>query len=395
MEKDLIKISNPFLEGIYKGKLKALDKKILNLISLKSQADRNENNVEYVLLLKEIKEVHSLDDYYPELLQSSKRLCGLVLELGNDKDYFKVLVPVTKAEYKKGELSLRVEPDFKKILLQLDKGFTQYLLSNIRPLRSIYSIRIYELLKRNSNEDFKRELKYSVEDWKKILGCEGKFNHYGDFKRTVFLKAQKDLDEHCDRSFHLIEQKAWRKVKELTLIPRMKDYEIIEHQPDLPEMPVSTRKEKLELEIRSYGWIGDWDKFFKKNGGFEAVENYWFKLLKASVIVEAPKNTGGFITDRMKGAKRLWDLEKRQVAKESIPADSKCPLSEIERKAVDEFCDLSVAKRKKIIKNKLPELDEFFRDLFADGKREVQLMENPKCLSDQDKANWILPFLDY
>jgi plasmid replication initiation protein len=109
-------------------------------------------------------------------------------------------------------IGISFHPRMKPYLLQLKSKFTMYDVRNILKLPSVYSIRIYELLKQYEKIG-KRKLK--IEELKDILGVQSEYPLYANFKQRVINKAQKDLKENTDIMFTFDEIKSGRAVTDL------------------------------------------------------------------------------------------------------------------------------------------------------------------------------------
>lgn len=109
-------------------------------------------------------------------------------------------------------IGISFHPRMKPYLLQLKNKFTMYDVRNILKLPSVYSIRIYELLKQYENIG-KRKLK--IDELKDILGVESEYPLYANFKQRVINKAQKDMKEHTDIMFTFDEIKSGRAVTDI------------------------------------------------------------------------------------------------------------------------------------------------------------------------------------
>lgn len=109
-------------------------------------------------------------------------------------------------------LKLQFHPYLKPFYIYLKKN-TQGEVSDILPLRSIYSIKVYELLKKYQK---KGEKEFSIEQIRKIFRIKSdEYGRYNDFKRKVILKAQKELPLKTDIAFDFIEIKEGRKVQKI------------------------------------------------------------------------------------------------------------------------------------------------------------------------------------
>lgn len=116
------------------------------------------------------------------------------------------------------DIILKFDPELRRHLLDLKEKYLTYDVRNILKLTSVYSIRIYELLKQYEGmiDDSKlgyAKRKFSIEELKKVLGIEeGEYQLYGHFKNKIILKAQKDLESETDIRFEIEEEKSSRKI---------------------------------------------------------------------------------------------------------------------------------------------------------------------------------------
>jgi len=108
---------------------------------------------------------------------------------------------------------LRFNDDLKPYLLDLRKRFTSFRLKKIAFLKSIYAIRIYQLLVEYNNID-KQVFSYSLEDFREMMLGE-KSKKYADFKNfrvRILESAQKELNKESDLSFTFKALRKGRKI---------------------------------------------------------------------------------------------------------------------------------------------------------------------------------------
>ena len=110
---------------------------------------------------------------------------------------------------KEGYIELSFHPDLKPYLLQLKRTFLSYDIRNVLKISSVYSVRIYELLKQYEKIGYRE---FDIDTLKATLGVSDKYKLYGHFKSRIILKAQEDLKEYTDIYFNFSEVKAGRKV---------------------------------------------------------------------------------------------------------------------------------------------------------------------------------------
>jgi plasmid replication initiation protein len=121
-------------------------------------------------------------------------------------------------------IELQFNPVLAPHLMDLRERFTRYNIRNISELQSVYSIRMFEFIKEN---EFKKDgFEVSVDDLKEMLFMKAQDNDgaevyqlYADFKKRVLMKAQEDLNEHCDTTFIFEERKDGRRVTKIFFKP--------------------------------------------------------------------------------------------------------------------------------------------------------------------------------
>lgn len=106
----------------------------------------------------------------------------------------------------KGTLELRFDPDLKPHYLNLQRNFAQYKLLEYLMLPSIYSQRIFEILKSWAD---RTEVVISIDELHDMLGTpESLRKKFPDFRRRVLEKAHKDILKTTTLSYE------WQPVKE-------------------------------------------------------------------------------------------------------------------------------------------------------------------------------------
>jgi len=122
-------------------------------------------------------------------------------------------VKTIKVNKEDDEIMLRFNDDLKPYLLDLRKRFTSFRLKKIAFLKSIYAIRIYQLLVEYNNID-KQVFSYSLEDFREMMLGEKskKYTAFKDFRLRVLESAQKELNKESDLSFTFKALRKGRKI---------------------------------------------------------------------------------------------------------------------------------------------------------------------------------------
>ena len=100
-----------------------------------------------------------------------------------------------KIDPKTKMVELRLHADYQKYVLGLFDNYTQYELLCVLPMKSTYSIRIYELLK--SYVYNHSEVIFELDSLKKQLACEN-YTNYKDLRVRVLDKATTEINNYTD-----------------------------------------------------------------------------------------------------------------------------------------------------------------------------------------------------
>ena len=157
-----------------------------------------------------------VDGQYDELKKITENLMRRVMKIREPAR--KTLLQVawlSSALYEedKGIVSLSFDPALKPYLLQLKSQFTKISIADTLKFKSIYAVRIYELLSQYAPIG-KREI--SIEDLRAYCGIEEKeYALYGDLKRKVINRAKEEINTKTDYDVDYQEKKESRKVASL------------------------------------------------------------------------------------------------------------------------------------------------------------------------------------
>lgn len=106
---------------------------------------------------------------------------------------------VSMCAYDKG-FQISINETLRPFLLGLKERYTQYALENILQMKSVYAIRIFELLQKDSLFKYLPKegayIEISVADIRVACDCEDKLKKIIDFKRRVLDVACKEINEN-------------------------------------------------------------------------------------------------------------------------------------------------------------------------------------------------------
>ena len=127
---------------------------------------------------------------------------------------FTPIITNPKIKKREGLSKFYVFDEIWRCLLDFTKGYRKYELVTAMGFKSVYSMRMYELMSGQ-----KRPLDFTFEDLKLRFGVKDKYKLVGHFKTRVLDIAKKELDESSPYSFNYIEIKEGRKVVGFKFFP--------------------------------------------------------------------------------------------------------------------------------------------------------------------------------
>jgi len=257
-----------------------------------------------------------------------------------------------KVVYDKGIVDMYLHPDLKPYILDIKERYTKYFFKSITGLNSMYSMRIYELLKqyefRNSRSFELKELRFLLNIW------EGKYSKYTDFKKRVLISSQKELKEKTDIYFEFTEFRERRKVVRLDFKIFSQDRETIK-----PNKTVSnSSKNSLETVLQTKLHLTDNQiKTVLKQFDKEHIERNISYTLKQKNI----KNLAGYfmkaleldfwqsllLQQEQKNKAKLEAMQKELALKKA--EEEKTKKDQLKKQKIQEFIDNSEEEVIKLI----------------------------------------------
>ena len=197
-------MGNSLLKG--KSSLTAVQAKMIRTVIMQVKIDETSISA-YSIKAKELAKILKLnDDNYTRDLR--KACCDLAekvvkIETHNPKKPWKVIPWIGYIEYtENAKVIIQLNPWLSPYLIGLKKNYTQYILDFILGMNSIYSIRIYELLKMKLiNETLPvggMTVVLSNDEIRKATESEDVYKKNCDFKRKILEVATKEISEKTD-----------------------------------------------------------------------------------------------------------------------------------------------------------------------------------------------------
>jgi plasmid replication initiation protein len=190
-KKSLVVQSNLLVEACYKTSLTEM-RLLASVISRINRTDTDFQDYEFsVSELAKLLDIDE-DNAYRDIQKAADCLLRQVVRIKEKDKIITVSFLSSSIYYKtKGIVSFRFDPALKPYLLQLKDCFTSVNFAIVVKFKSVYSIRIYYLLKQYQPVG-KRVI--AVDELKDMLCLTDKYQGFTDFKRWVLEAAKKDFE---------------------------------------------------------------------------------------------------------------------------------------------------------------------------------------------------------
>ena len=211
-ETDIVVQSNSLIEA--SKTLNLLEYKLFMLVLSKINPDSQDLPV-FTITAEEFSKVlgaKTINFAYRDLRKAADRLMTRTAMVYYPERNLTIKTNLTsKALYwhNKGCIEIHLSNDIKPFILNLRREFTQYKLTNITKLSSVYAIRLYELLK--SHESLQTRT-FDILELREKLGIPKQlYTRFADFRIRVLSIAQREIntktDIHVDITFKKTKQK--------------------------------------------------------------------------------------------------------------------------------------------------------------------------------------------
>ena len=209
----LIVQSNRLIEARYSLSL-AEQRLLLMMLSMIGRDDRDFQD--YTIHVRDFGALCGLKrkDLYEKMQEITEQLLRRVLHI-DESDGPLQIHWLSSAKYvqKEGQVRLAFDPRLKPYLLMLKEQFTRFSLLTVARFRSVYSIRIYALLKQYERLKVRE---FELDDLRKKLDIQdGEYTLYANFKMRVLKKALDEININSDLAVTLEEEKKNRRVVRL------------------------------------------------------------------------------------------------------------------------------------------------------------------------------------
>jgi len=188
-------------------------------------------------------------------------------------------------------------------LSELQETFTMYNIENVSGMKSVYAIRMYELLKQ-----FKAFGKRKITlDWlKERLQIENIYSAFADLKRRVIDPALKEINELSDLSVsYILDKQNSRKVKEIEFVFHKKHMVLSEQS-----LEYAVEDNDLYHELKKLGLSDKQSKQILKEYPNEAIQKA-INITKHNIENKSiKKSVSGFLINAIKDGYSSYEVMK-------------------------------------------------------------------------------------
>lgn len=155
----------------------------------------------------------TLENGYLRLKEASHQLLKRHFSFINPRSNVVMSNWLSQVEYleNQGGIEIVFTPAVVEGITRIDgvvEFFTKYLLSNTIKFKSVYSVRLYELVTQFRNKKNKKTDIFPIDIFRKQLGIEPKqYKGMSDFKKYVLDKAVAEINEHSDLTIDYVQIK--------------------------------------------------------------------------------------------------------------------------------------------------------------------------------------------
>ena len=324
-----IRKHNDLIEAKYQ--LPNLQEQRLILMLLSQIKIGDEDFKSYRITVADFAEIIGLKgkDVYAELDRTALALVSRTVSIRNGKSFLHVNW-LSSAKYQSGSgyVELAFDPNLKPYLLQLKSHYTQYKLDVAIHFKSIYSIRLYELLKK---EAFKErngyfDVFFEYEKLREHFGVGKKeYSTFNNFKQKTIEPAIREISDKTDLYINDVRYgKTGRKITNITFCVKIRtENETNLRQANLQVDDIKPEKESalhpIIESLMTHGFSFEIAKKYKTKHGIKKIErNLAYTLAKkqAGQVKDVPAYLNMAIENDYGGAWELENLKKVEAKKQ-------------------------------------------------------------------------------
>ena len=294
MADEKIITSNKLIEAVYK--IDVREKKVLSAMinSVQKAGDIEEYHCSALDLAK----TAGIDtsSIYRDIKNIMDKLTDIKIKNINDEsEEFEFFRFVDNARYKEGIINFKLSAEFKKCIFQLETEFTKYIMENVKKMKSVYSIRLYELLKQYESIGSRT---FSINELMEILQTPQ--YRYSHLDQNILQKAKSEINELSDIKISYAPRRKGKAYKTIDFRIEISSKQKTVQEVELPFMPQNPIENiKFEKELKANGVTLNILKkvVIKHHLNWEYMIVFWNETLKDKSQNKNLKSRGKYIKD--------------------------------------------------------------------------------------------------
>lgn len=128
----------------------------------------------------------------------------------------------------KSGLALKLNEQLKPYVLQLSKQYTQYILQDVLQMKSVYAVRVYELLMSRIQDPIIPkdgiDIEMTIDEIRTATDTQDKFERYSNLKKKVIEKAEEEILRTTTYKITHAERKTGKQITSLIFHVTMQYY---------------------------------------------------------------------------------------------------------------------------------------------------------------------------
>lgn len=200
---------------------------------------------------KTVSEILQIDErnVSRDLKEISGRLVRRTLDLKDERGNWDYYPWFQKISFRDGMLSFRLNDLIKPYLLQLEKYYLKYELQTAANFKSIYALRIYEIIKSlyGRCQKSKTTFHITLKELREMTDTENKFERFSSFKSKVLDLAVDEISKYSDILLSYDTKKRGRSIDSIIFYLTEKNKIKSIEPPDLE--PVDLREDQIPGQV--------------------------------------------------------------------------------------------------------------------------------------------------
>lgn len=189
----------------HKGGMTLLEQKIFRAIISEIRIN-DDHTTQYEIPLQNLNELMGLksNSIYDDLREAFRKIMRRTIEIESMSDegkrgYYMTHI-ISSAMYYDDDsyFTVTIDPILRPYLFELTSHFTQYQLKYVMKMSSVYTIRIYEIVKSKKIKQSNYEFEIELVELKKMLAIGNEYNRMYDFEKYVLKTACEEINQQTE-----------------------------------------------------------------------------------------------------------------------------------------------------------------------------------------------------